>query len=179
MLRLFALPLVLAVFHGFGFHTVAVSDSNLVPLPAEWTGVYNGTTTRFDNGKHSEVGMEMRIRPISGTVNTSWVILYTGEPVRDYILAPLADAPLGARFVVDELSGILLDHHLEGNVLHSSFAIGFNLMSMRYALTANKQIDVSMSIFDTSNPRKTNAGSIVVSSFTQKVVQYGVLKKVS
>lgn len=171
------LCLVALVLYVYNF-AVAASRANLIPLPPEWSGVWNGTTTRFDNGQRSEVSMEMRIQ--TGAVNTSWVILYTGEPVRDYILAPLPDPPLGSRFVVDERSGILLDHHLEGNALYSSFAIGSNLMHMRYALTGSppRQIDVSMSIFDTSNPRKSNAGSIVVFSFAQKIVQYGALKKV-
>src|SRR5262249_20617081 len=133
---------------------------------------------------------EMRISPIGSTVNSSWIILYTGEPPRNYVLAPIRDDPKGTRYIVDELDGILLDHQLEGHVLHSSFAISPNLMHFRCKVPDpshrrvvdelvpnNQRIAVDMLIYDTSNPRKSVVGSLTVLSYAQRIVQYGNLIK--
>ena len=150
------------------------------PLPAEWEGVWKGTTVSVKaDGSREDIPMELHVAAVPGTSRKTWKILYTesaGQTTRPYDISPVDREP--GRFIVDEKNGLFIDNQLVGKVLYSQFAVTTNLVTTRFEM-AGDYVNVEMIMFDLRSPRqsKLSGGNIEVSSYRFRSVQYGVLKK--
>ncbi len=151
-----------------------------MPLPPEWLGVWKGATLSVTaDGKKEEMPMELHVAGVPGGSARTWRILYGSGPAqttRPYEILPVAGEP--GRFVVDEKNGLFLDNQLVGNVLYSQFLVTTNLVTTRFEIKGDV-INVEMMMFDVRSPRQSKlaGGSVEVSSYRFRSVQYGRLKK--
>jgi hypothetical protein len=145
------------------------------PLPPEWLGTWSGKLLIHGSAaKPTEVSMSLKIEPIKGTTEATWVITYgDGDKasVRDYKLVPDGDKP--GRFKIDERNGIILDIRLTGSVMHSQFEVGGNLIMARYELRG----DTLRLEFTSAKPAAEKTGKGQVLSYPVDTVQTAELKK--
>lgn len=164
------LPLVLLLSHA----TLA-DDTKTTPLPAGWHGTWVGTlVVTGSSDKVSEVGVVLKVEPIKGTDEVTWVVTYgEGEKklVKDYKLVPAAGKP--GRFRIDERNGIVLDARLVNGVLDSHFEVGDSWLTTRYELR-----DGAMRFEVTSaKPAVEKTGDGKVQGYAVETVQAAELKK--
>lgn len=147
-------------------------------LPAEWEGLWKGTTVRaLATGEKEEIPTELHVQPLPGGGDArTWKIVYGGQEARPYEISPVPGQP--GRFVVDEKNGLLIDQQLVGNTLYALFLVTTNLVSARYEHLGDG-IEVELTMFDAREPRKSKltGGEIEVSSYRVRSVQRGTLTR--
>lgn len=160
----------------------APSSPAPVALPAEWEGVWKGTTTVLSPSGHAEeVPMELHVAPAAGGPGVrTWTIVYGPEGARltrPYEIAPVAGEP--GRFVVDEKNGLFVDNQLVGATLYSLFKVSTSYVATRFEHRADR-IAVEMVLFDAVEPRQSRltGGQVEVASYRHKSIQSGVLHRV-
>lgn len=143
-------------------------------LPAGWHGDWRGTLVIDGPGdKPTEVPMGLKIEPIAGTREFTWVVTYGAgakAQVRDYKLVPDGGAP--GRFKLDERNGIVLSERLVGSVLHGAFEVGGAVLTSRVELRG----DVLLYEITSCKPAE-KAGAGKVRDYATATVQRAELKK--
>lgn len=103
--------------------SVAFSQADL--FPASWVGNWKGELLWYRTGKPAPqiVNMELRIQPADSTDTYTWQLIYGSkeEDYRPYILKPVNKAE--GHWVIDELSGIVLDLYWTGNKFSGAFTV--------------------------------------------------------
>lgn len=103
--------------------SVAYSQSD--SFPASWIGNWKGELLWYKTGKPEpqKVNMELRIQPADSTDSYTWQLIYGSkeEDYRPYILKPVNKEE--GHWVIDELSGIVLDQYWTGNKFSGAFTV--------------------------------------------------------
>ncbi|MEO5946632.1 MAG: hypothetical protein ABIP79_07415 [Chitinophagaceae bacterium] len=103
--------------------SIAYSQSDL--FPSEFVGNWKGELLWYKTGKPApqKVNMELRIQPADSTDSYTWQLIYGSkeEDYRPYILKPINKAE--GHWVIDELSGIVLDQFWVGNKFSGAFSV--------------------------------------------------------
>ncbi len=99
------------------------SQSNI--FPQTWVGNWKGELYWYKTGKAEPqiVNMELRIQPADSTDTYTWQLIYGSkeEDYRPYLLKPVNKAE--GHWVIDELSGIILDQYWVGNKFSGAFTV--------------------------------------------------------
>lgn len=118
--------------------SIAFSQPN--SFPASWVGNWKGELLWYKTGKPEpqKVNMELRIQPADSTDTFTWQLIYgsKAEDYRPYILKPINITE--GHWVIDELSGIVLDQYWAGNKFSGAFTVQKSTIINSYWMENNK-----------------------------------------
>ncbi len=144
-------------------------------LPPEWHGTWSGklAISGMPNGP-TELPIVLKIEPIKGTHEFTWVIVYgegTKATVRDYKLVPDSEKP--DRFRIDERNGIVLDARLCNGVMFTQFEVSGSWLTARYELRGDTlRFEVT-----TAKPASEKTGDGKVQGYRLEIVQMAEMRK--
>jgi hypothetical protein len=109
-------------------------------FPVSWIGNWKGELNWYRPGKAEpqKVNMELRIQKADSVDTYTWQLIYGSkeEDYRPYILRPV-DKTKG-HWVIDELSGIILDQFWLGNKFSGAFTVQHSTIMNSYWMENDK-----------------------------------------
>lgn len=122
------------------YYTIGFAQSE--SFPKSWIGNWKGDLLWYKTGRPDpqKVNMELRIQPSDSTDTYTWQLIYGSkeEDYRPYILKPI-DKENG-HWVIDELSGIVLDQFWVGNKFSGGFTVQTSTIINSYSIENGKLI---------------------------------------
>lgn len=122
------------------YYTIGFAQSDA--FPKSWIGNWKGDLLWYKSGKPDpqKVNMELRIQPADSADTYTWQLIYGSkeEDYRPYILKPV-DKENG-HWVIDELSGIVLDQFWVGNKFSGGFTVQTSTIVNSYSIADGKLI---------------------------------------
>jgi hypothetical protein len=155
--------------------TAATVKTQASPLPDAWNGVWRGQVkVSVDGETRHEVNLDLTIAKIPERTAKTWTMQYTGQPPRNYELAP-AETGRGL-FILDEKNGTLIEEQLIGETLYAIFSVDNVLLTSRFELRG-RELHLEIATYDHSVKRtKTNAASQAV-VYPFRSIQSGILRR--
>ncbi len=118
----------------------SLADAQSSSFPIDWIGNWKGELLWYKTGKAEpqKVNMELRIQPADSSDTYTWHLIY-GTKEEDYRPYILKLKNIESRhWVIDELSGIVLDQFWSGNKFSGSFKVQNSTITNSYWMENDK-----------------------------------------
>ena len=147
-------------------------EARVADAPTDFLGTWVGTLHSPGRADGRTVTMRLVVTPIAGAADRlRWQLGYGDDDVRDYVLR-IDDAATG-RCTIDERNGIELAARFAAGELVSVFAVGGQLLDVRYRRVADA-VEFALEAFDRDGGEATGQG---VSTFPTVSRQRATLRR--